>query len=77
LTDDWYIDASDVDVKVNTGIVTLSGRVETRAEKRRAEDLANLIAGVTDVNNQLRVGSGASITPETTEPPPRVRTTRP
>jgi osmotically-inducible protein OsmY len=67
LTDDWYIDASDVEVSVNNGIVTLSGRVESRAEKRRAEDIASLVSGVTDVANQLRIGSGSSFTQETTE----------
>src|SRR5262249_60892996 len=40
LTDDWYIDASDIEVSVNNGMVTLSGRVNSREEKRRAEDFA-------------------------------------
>ena len=75
LTDDWYIDASDIEVTVNNGMVTLTGRVDGRDDKRRAEDLAESVSGVTDVSNQLRVDS---IAPFTTEAPEmaRVRTAR-
>src|SRR5215510_13138458 len=65
LTDDWYIDASDIEVSVNNGMVTLSGRVNSREEKRRAEDFAESVSGVTDVSNQLRVGPSVPITTET------------
>ena len=77
LTDDWYVDASDVEVTVNNGMVTLTGRVDGRDEKRRAEDLAESVSGVTDVSNQLRVGRNIPITtePETGETP-RARTAR-
>jgi osmotically-inducible protein OsmY len=34
--------------------VTLSGRVRTREDKRRAEDLAERVSGVTHVQNNLR-----------------------
>jgi osmotically-inducible protein OsmY len=75
LTDDWYVDASDIEVTVNNGMVTLTGRVESRDEKRRAEDLAESVSGVNDVSNQLRVERNI---PVTTEPemarPPRART---
>lgn len=64
LTDDWYIDASDVEVSVNNGMVTLTGRVDSREEKRRAEDIAECVSGVTDVSNQLRAGRSV---PGTTE----------
>jgi osmotically-inducible protein OsmY len=64
LTDDWYIDASDVEVSVNNCMVTLTGRVNSRDEKRRAEDIAECISGVTDISNQLRVGRSAPITTE-------------
>jgi len=68
LTDDWYIDASDVEVTVNNGMVTLTGRVDNRDEKRRAEDIAECVSGVSDVSNQLRVERNIPITtePETT-----------
>jgi osmotically-inducible protein OsmY len=75
LTDDWYIDASDVEVVVNKNMVTLSGRVESREEKRRAEDIAESVSGVTDVSNQLRVSRNIPITTEPEKAPsPRTRT---
>src|SRR5690625_3385461 len=49
------VDASDVEVKVDGGEVTLSGTVASRRMKRRAEDIADGIRGVHDVHNQLRV----------------------
>jgi hypothetical protein len=55
MTDDPLLDASDVDVRVASGVVTLSGTVSSRAEKRRAEDVAERVSGVKDVTNQLRV----------------------
>jgi osmotically-inducible protein OsmY len=75
LTDDWYIDASETEVVVNNCMVTLMGRVETRDEKRRAEDIAESVSGVTDVSNQLRVGRNVPIAPEQeTAQTPRART---
>jgi osmotically-inducible protein OsmY len=61
LTDDWYVDASDVEVTVNNGMVTLTGLVDSRDAKRRAEDIVECVSGVTDVSNQLRVGRSAPI----------------
>jgi osmotically-inducible protein OsmY len=55
LTDDWRVDASNIDVSVSTGEVTLSGTVDSRDAKRRAEDLAENISGVKHVQNNLRV----------------------
>jgi len=55
LTDDPRIDASDIDIAVKDGEVTLSGGVRTRDEKRFAEDLIERITGVRDVNNNLKV----------------------
>jgi osmotically-inducible protein OsmY len=55
LTDDPYIDASDIEVAVNNGEVTLSGTVESRGAKRRAEDIAEHVSGVRHVQNNLRV----------------------
>jgi osmotically-inducible protein OsmY len=66
LTDDWYVDASDIKVTVNNCMVTLTGRVNSRDEKRRAEDIAESVSGVADVSNQLRVGPSVPITTETT-----------
>src|SRR5215475_2947261 len=77
LTDDWYIDASDIEVTVNNGMVTLTGHVDSRLEKRRAEDIVECVSGVSDVSNQLRVERKAPVTaePETGEAP-RARTAR-
>ncbi|WP_457089624.1 BON domain-containing protein [Microvirga sp. P5_D2] len=54
LMHDRFIDASDVEVSVSNGEVTLSGTVSSRGLKRRAEDLAELASGVTHVQNNLR-----------------------
>jgi osmotically-inducible protein OsmY len=54
LTDDPYLDATDIEVQVRDAEVTLSGRVRTRDDRRRAEDLAERVSGVTHVQNNLR-----------------------
>src|SRR4029079_9088275 len=55
LSDDYYLDASDVEVAVENSEVTLTGTVRNRNDKRRAEDLAESVSGVTNVENRLRV----------------------
>ena len=55
LTDDAWIDASDIEVGVTNGVVTLEGTVPDRNQKRRAEDVAADCSGVHDVANRLRV----------------------
>lgn len=57
LTDDPYIDASNMEVTVKDCEVTLSGNVSSREDKRRAEDIAERISGVKDVHNSLRVSA--------------------
>ena len=54
-TDDAYIDASDLECKVQDGEVTLAGTVPDRETKYRVEDLVESIAGVTEVQINLRV----------------------
>lgn len=49
------IDASDIDVTVANGEVTLEGTVDSRWTKRMAEDAAYKARGVNDVHNRLRV----------------------
>ena len=51
------IDASDVIVSVLAGHVTLDGFVDDRAAKHLAEDLAAAALGVSDVTNNLRIGT--------------------
>jgi hypothetical protein len=55
LTRHPLLDASDVEVRVRGGEVTLTGMVDNRHAKRFAEDIIETISGVKDVNNQLRV----------------------
>lgn len=55
LTMDHDIDASEVEVNVQDGVVTFSGSVSDRQAKRLAEDIAESVRGVTDVQNELRV----------------------
>lgn len=54
LTDDSYVDASDITVTVRDAEVTLDGTVENRHAKRRSEDIAESVAGVKHVQNNLR-----------------------
>lgn len=55
LTEDPYIDASEIEVAVQKQEVTLSGRVTDRFAKRHAEEIAESVSGVTHVQNNLRV----------------------
>jgi len=59
LSDDDDLDASDIDVKVSGNEVILSGTVEDRSAKRRAEDIAESVSGVSNVQNQLKVGKSS------------------
>jgi hypothetical protein len=58
LTEDVWIDASAIEVSVAEGEVTLAGTVEDRRAKRRAEDVAEDVAGVKHVQNNLRYNAG-------------------
>ncbi len=55
LTDDGWLDASDIEVQVSNREVTLTGAVNSREDKRRAEDLAETVSGIQHVQNNLRV----------------------
>ncbi len=55
LTDDWRVDATDIEVQVSKCEVTLNGTVDSREAKRRAEDIADSVSGVRHVQNNLRV----------------------
>jgi osmotically-inducible protein OsmY len=59
LTDDPHVDASEIEVRVEAGEVTLSGTIDDRQAKRRAEDIAHAVSGVRDVHNRLRVQPAA------------------
>ena len=59
LTDDHWLDASNITVTVANGEVTLSGTVEDREAKHRAELIVESISGVNHVQNNLRAAGPA------------------
>ena len=50
-----YLDASNIEVEVQSTEVVLTGTVNSRADKRRAEAVAESVTGVSNVENRLRV----------------------
>ncbi|MBB5754376.1 BON domain-containing protein [Prosthecomicrobium pneumaticum] len=63
LAEDSFLDASEIEVTVDGTEVTLAGTVESRRDRRRAEDLAQDVLGVTYVQNNLRVRPPAPPSP--------------
>jgi len=55
LSDDAWLDATEIEIQVAAGEVTLTGAVNSREDKRRAEDIAEQVSGVKHVQNNLRV----------------------
>ncbi|WAS90979.1 BON domain-containing protein [Nannocystis punicea] len=55
LTYSPHIDASDIEIRVDSGDVVVSGTVDDRYIKRLVEDLIEDVSGVRDVQNNLRV----------------------
>jgi len=55
LSEDPHIDASEIEVGVQSGVVTLTGTVPSRYMKHLAEDCADRCFGVKDVENRVRV----------------------
>jgi osmotically-inducible protein OsmY len=56
LMDDWELDASEIETAVSDCEVMLNGTVNSRRDKRHAEDIAEDVSGVRHVQNNLRVG---------------------
>ncbi len=52
---DSRVDATDIEVEVDDGVITLKGEVHSRNEKKRAQSLVENLSGVQDVFNQLHV----------------------
>lgn len=73
LTDNEWLDASDVEVNVVAGEVILTGTVDSRYAKRLAENIAESVLGVANVQNNLRVHSYQDVT--ATPPLPAPATT--
>ena len=55
LTEHDGVDATEIEVTVENGEVTLNGTVGSRREKRLADDVAGSCLGVHDVHNRLKV----------------------
>jgi hypothetical protein len=55
LTHAGNIDAAGVTVQVKNGAVTLTGSVPDKFQKRAAQDLVEMVPGVSSVNDQLAV----------------------
>ena len=55
LTRNDALDASDIELQVQNGVVVLDGSVADRQDKRLAEDLAESVRGVKAVQNNLRL----------------------
>ncbi len=55
LTRSPSVDASDIEVEVQEGCVHLKGTVNTRHLKRLAETCIENVAGIDDIQNELRV----------------------
>lgn len=60
LTHDDHVDAREILVMVEDGVVTLTGNVPERPMKHRAEDLVADALGVRDVHNHIRVDNGSA-----------------
>ncbi|HKH33813.1 MAG TPA: BON domain-containing protein, partial [Beijerinckiaceae bacterium] len=74
LMEDPHVDASEIEVTVANGEVTLSGATADRLQKRRAEEVAEAVSGVHHVQNNLRIetgprtGGGGTVSGGTPEP---------
>jgi hypothetical protein len=55
-----YLDASDIEVAVENGEVTLTGTVADRRTKRMAEEILDNISGIKDFNNNLKLKTAAT-----------------
>lgn len=73
LTDDHWLDASEIDVAVANGDVTLSGTVESREAKHRAERIVEDLSGVKHVQNNLRIQAAGHGDKPYGETEPRLR----
>lgn len=58
LTHDPFVDATDIEVSVANGVLTLTGRVATRRMQYAVADLLAEIPGVGTVHNSVQVSGG-------------------
>jgi osmotically-inducible protein OsmY len=62
------IDATEIEIRVSNGEVTLEGTVEDRRTKRMAEDVVENCPGVKQVHNRLRVQGNAPVQSTSSRP---------
>ena len=55
LARDPLVERSDIGVAAVAGVVTLTGEVDTPADRARAEDIASTTVGVVEIKNRLKV----------------------
>jgi len=65
LTHHGDLDASEIEVQVRSGEVTLTGTVDERNGKRMAEEIAENVSGVKDVHNQIHVSQHSGMNQHT------------
>lgn len=53
LTEDAFVDASEIEVRVENGEVTLEGTVADTNMKRRAGEIAESVQGISHLENRL------------------------
>jgi hyperosmotically inducible periplasmic protein len=74
LIQDDLVKARNINVDTNRGVVSLSGQVQSAAERDKAVTLAKQVAGVLDVKDNLSISSssvGASAPPSTGKSEPQ------
>lgn len=54
------VDASDIVVEIESGLITLSGTVKDRGAKKEAEHCLEHIVGVIDIQNDLKISGQES-----------------
>lgn len=60
LANDAGLKTLKLDVSTDHGVVTMSGTVDSEADRDHAASIASKVSGVTSVNNELRVQAPAS-----------------
>jgi BON domain-containing protein len=69
LTDDEYVDASDITVTVRDAVVVLEGTIESADARDRAANIARSCSGVQDVENRVTVRAAAGTPLDTADKP--------
>jgi hypothetical protein len=58
---DGHVDATDIEVSAEGGVIHLRGTVPDRASKRRAEECVESVYGARDVMNELRIADRSRV----------------